>query len=99
MYANDMNLTSMDMGGWSSIEAAKKYLGGKVRFSGGLNCKDFYYDFETAKPKIEHAIRIGAPGGGFTLAIGGETYPGVNPDTLIKGVAYAKKVGKYPIKI
>jgi len=99
MYANDMKLTRIDMGGFSSIEAAKKYLGGKVFFSGGLNCKDLYYDFATAKPKIDHAIRIGAPGGGYALAIGGETYPGVNPDTLIQSVAYAKEAGKYPIRL
>ncbi|NOZ22659.1 MAG: hypothetical protein GXP25_16400 [Planctomycetes bacterium] len=99
MYANDMKLTSMDMGGFSKIENAKKYLGGKVFFSGGLNCKDLYYDFETAKPAVEHAVRIGAPGGGYALAIGGETYPGVNPDTLVRSVAYAKEIGTYPIQL
>jgi len=98
MYANDMKLTRMDIGGFSSIDAAKKYLGGKVVFSGGLNCRDLYYDFETAKPKVDHAIEVGAPGGGYIFAIGGETYPGVNPDTLIKVVAYAKERGRYPIQ-
>ena len=98
-YADVMKLTSMDMGGWSKIENAKRHLKGKVFFSGGLNCKDLYYDFETARPAVERAIRIGAPGGGYALAIGGETYPGVNPDTLIQMVAYAKEIGSYPIHI
>ena len=98
-YADEMRMTTMDMGGFSDIVAAKKDLGGKTFFSGGLNCKDLYYDFETAKPEVERAIRIGAPGGGYALAIGGETYHGVNPDTLIQVVSYAKEIGKYPISI
>ncbi len=96
MYANDMKLTSMDIGGFSDIANAKPALHGKTRFSGGLNCRDLYYDLETAKPVIDRAIRIGAPGGGFTLAVGGETYVGVNPDTLVKAVAYAREAGRYP---
>ncbi len=99
MYADDMKLTSMDMGGFSDIAIAKRALHGKTAFSGGLNCKDLYYDFETAKPVVDRAIKIGAPGGGFTLAVGGETYVGVNPDTLIQVVEYAKDVGKYPIAL
>jgi len=43
-------------------------------------------------------IRIGAPGGGFILAIGGETYYGVPPEYLIRAVAYAKEIGRYPIE-
>ena len=99
MYADDMKLTSMDMGGWSSREAAKTHLGGKTFFTGGLNCKDLYYDFARAKPAIDDALRICAPGGGFGLAIGGETYPGVRPDTLIRAVRYAKTAGRYPIRL
>ena len=98
-YADVMKLKAMDMGGFSQIEHAKRYLKGKVFFSGGLNCKDLYEDFEAARPVVERAIRIGAPGGGYALAIGGETYPGVNPDTLIQVVAYAKEIGTYPIRI
>jgi uroporphyrinogen-III decarboxylase len=99
MYADEMKLTMMDMGGWSSCEAAKKYLGGKTFFTGGLNCKDLYYDFERAKPAVDHALRVCAPGGGYGLAIGGETYPGVRPDTLIRVVEYAKQAGRYPIRL
>jgi len=97
MYANDMKLTRMDIGGFSDIARAKQVFRGKTVFSGGLNCRDLYYDFETAKPAIDRAIRIGAPGGGFILAVGGETYVGVNPETLVKAVRYAKDVGKYPV--
>ena len=96
-YADAMKLTSMDMGGFSDIVNAKRDLSGKVFFSGGLNCRDLYGTFEAAKPVVDRAIRVGAPGGGFALAVGGETYAGVNPDTLVKVVAYAKEAGRYPI--
>lgn len=99
MYANDMKLTGMDIGGFSDIANAKPALYGKTVFSGGLNCRDLYYDLENAKPAIDRAIRIGAPGGGFILAVGGETYVGVNPDTLVQAVAYAKETGRYPISM
>lgn len=98
-YANIMKLTAMDIGGFSDVANAKRAFAGKVFFSGGLNCKDLYYDIEHAKPAIRRAIRIGAPGGGFALAVGGETYIGVNPDTLVKAVEYAKEIGRYPIDV
>lgn len=99
MYANDMKLTRMDIGGFSDIANAKPVMRGKTVISGGLNCRDLYYDLATAKPAIDRAIRIGAPGGGFILAVGGETYVGVNPDTLVQAVAYAKEAGRYPISM
>jgi len=96
-YVDVMRLTSMDMGGFSDIANAKRDLGGKVFFSGGLNCRDLYGGFEEARPAVDRAIRVGAPGGGFALAVGGETYAGVNPDTLVRVVDYAKERGRYPI--
>ncbi|HIE50383.1 MAG TPA: hypothetical protein EYP85_01370 [Armatimonadetes bacterium] len=98
-YAEVLKLTSMDIGGFSDVANAKRDLGGKVFFSGGLNCRDLYGTFAEAKPAVDRAIRIGAPGGGYALAIGGETYPGVRPDTLIQVVTYAKEVGRYPIQL
>lgn len=96
-YADIMKLTSMDMGGFSDIANAKRELGGKVFFSGGLNCKDLYGSFAQAKPAVDRALRIGMPGGGYALAVGGETYVGVQPDTLCRVVAYAKQTGRYPV--
>ncbi|HID95151.1 MAG TPA: hypothetical protein EYP53_03725 [Candidatus Latescibacteria bacterium] len=98
-YADVMRLTEMDIGGFSDTLLAKKYLGGKVVFSGGLSNKDLYGDFETALPAVKRALRIAAPGGGYIFAVGGETYAGVNPDTLIKVVAYVKQIGRYPITL
>jgi len=99
MYSNEMKITDMDIGGFSDIKKAKPALYGKTFFSGGLNCKDLYYDLAHARPAIDFALSIGGPGGGYALAIGGETYPGVNPNTLIQAVAYAKQAGRYPIAI
>jgi uroporphyrinogen-III decarboxylase len=97
MYANDMKLTQMDIGGFSDIAKAKPALQGKTVMSGGLNCKDLYGSFEEAKPAVERAVRIGGPGGGYIFAIGGETYVGVRPDTLIRTVEYVKQIGRYPL--
>jgi uroporphyrinogen-III decarboxylase len=94
-YADVVKLTSMDIGGFSDIANAKPAFAGKVFFSGGLNCKDLYYDLSHAKPAIDRALDIGMPGGGFMLAVGGETYAGVNPDTLCRAVEYAKQAGRY----
>lgn len=99
MYADEIKLTEMDIGGFSNIEIAKKYLDKKTVIYGGLNNKDLYQDLGSAKPLIERAIRIAAPGGGYIFGIGGETYPGINIDTLIKTVEYAKIIGKYPIRL
>ena len=94
-YADVVRLTSMDIGGFSDIARAKPVFGGKVFFSGGMNCKDLYRDFARAKPVVDHALRIGMPGGGYALAVGGETYAGVNPETLCQVVAYARQAGRY----
>lgn len=98
-FADDLKLTYMDIGGFSSIDSAVRDMKGKVIIHGGLNNKDLYQGLtEATKEKIKHAIRIAAPGGGYEFAIGGETYPGVSPETLITLVRYVNEVGKYPIK-
>jgi uroporphyrinogen-III decarboxylase len=99
-FAEELKLTFMDIGGFSSIETAVRNMKGKIVIHGGLNNKDLYQGLtEATKKKIENAIRLAAPGGGYEFAIGGETYPGVAPTTLIELVKYVKKVGKYPIAI
>ncbi len=96
MLAQDLKLNHMDIGGFSSIDAAVRHMKGKVVIHGGLNCKDLYGDFDhEVKAKIDEALRVAAPGGGYEFAIGGETYPGVNPDTLVKVVEYVKDKGRY----
>ncbi len=94
LYADEMKLTEMDIGGFSDIAAAKPALAGKTVIWGGLNCKDLYGDFATAQPVVERAVAIGAPGGGFILAVGGEAYAGVNPDTLAQVVNYAQQISR-----
>lgn len=98
-YAEVVQLTSMDIGGFSDIARAKEVFAGRVFFSGGLNCKDLYGDFAAARSAVDRALRIGMPGGGYALAVGGETYAGVNPDTLCQVVAYAKEAGRYPVAV
>jgi uroporphyrinogen-III decarboxylase len=99
-FADELKLNYMDIGGWSSIDFACKYMKGKVIIHGGLNNKDLYNGLdEKVKEKIKQAIKIAAPSGGYVFAIGGETYPGVAPETLIELVKYVKVVGKYPVNL
>jgi len=92
LYADELHLTDMDIGGFSNLTIAKNAMHGKTVIYGGMNCKDLYVDFESARPKVEEAIAIGYPGGGFVFGVGGETYAGVNPETLVNTVAYAQEI-------
>jgi hypothetical protein len=67
-------------------------MAGKTVMMGGMNCKDLYGDFETARPVIDRAIAVGAPGGGYIFGVGGEAYAGIDPDTLVQAVAYAQRI-------
>ncbi|HOX36563.1 MAG TPA: uroporphyrinogen decarboxylase family protein [Candidatus Brocadiia bacterium] len=100
--ANEVKLTSMDIGGWSSLERAVSDMKGKVYIHGGLNCRDFYDPdgmSEVTKKKALDAIRLAAPGGGFELAIGGECYVRVSPKGIRQLVEFVEKRGKYPIDV
>lgn len=97
-FADVLKLDMMDIGGFSSIDSACEAMKGRVVIHGGLNCRDVYGEFsEETKRKIDHAIKVAAPGGGFEFAIGGETYVGANPATLKEMVAYVKERGRYPL--
>lgn len=99
-FADILKLNFMDIGGWSSIDAAVREMKGKVVIHGTLNCKDLYgHDnlTEKIKEKIDHAIEIGAPGGGYEFGLGGETYIGTSPNLLVEIVNYVKEKGRYPV--
>ena len=102
LLADEVKLTAMDIGGYSKLENAIREMKGKVAIFGGLRCWDFYAPGrmtpETRRKAVE-AIRLAAPGGGFELAIGGETYVGVSPGGICDLVRFVEKWGKYPIDI
>lgn len=102
ILADEVKLTAMDIGGYSKLENAVRDMKGKVHIFGGLRCWDFYAPGrmtpETRRKAIE-AIRLAAPGGGFELAIGGETYVGVSPEGICDLVRFVKKWGRHPIDI
>jgi len=102
VLADEVRLTSMDIGGYSRLENAVRDMKGKVVIYGGLKCWDFYapgrMTAETRR-KVIHAIHLAAPGGGFHLAIGGETYVGVSPDGICELVRFIKRWAKYPIAL
>ncbi len=98
--AGDAGVTHMDIGGFSSLAAAVREMKGRVYLHGGLNCKDLYGPGGltlAARRKALDAITLAAPGGGFELAIGGETYAGVSPQAMCDLVRLADEHGRYPI--
>ena len=100
--AEEVGLTAMDIGGYSSLAAAVRDMKGKVHIHGGLWCKDFYAVggmTGAARRKALEAIRLAAPGGGFELAIGGECYVGVSPQGIAECVQLVCEHGRYPIDI
>lgn len=100
IIADYLKVNSMDIGGFSSIDAAVGAMKGKTVIEGNMNNSDLYGVLDgKAKAKIRHMMRVAAPGGGYIFGIGGEAYVGVPPETMIEAVAYAKRIGKYPIAI
>ena len=100
--ADEVKLTSMDIGGYSSLARAVAAMKGKVHIHGGLQCQDFYPPGTMApatRRKVIGAIRLAAPGGGFELAIGGECYVRVSPEGLCDLVRFVDRWGRYPIDI
>ncbi len=100
--ATESGITQMDIGGFSKLENAVRDMKGKVYISGGLNCKDFFDQGpmpEETRKKALRAIKLAAPGGGFNLAIGGETYVGTSPQGICELVRLVEERGKYPISI
>ena len=100
--ADEVKITGMDIGGYSSLEAAVRDMKGKVHIHGGLRCWDFYAPGKMTpetRRKVIDAIRLAAPGGGFELAIGGECYVGVSPEGVCDLVRFVTQWGAYPIDI
>ncbi len=100
IIADYLKVTSMDIGGFSSIDAAVRAMKGKTVIEGNMNNRDLYVPLDdAAQAKARHLMRVAAPGGGYIFAIGGEAYVGVPPQTMIALVAYAIDIGRYPIDI
>ena len=98
----EAGITNMDIGGFSKLANAVTHMKGKVYLHGGLNCKDFYGDGPMppeTRQKALAAMRLAGPGGGFQLAIGGETYVGTSPQGICDMARLVEERGKYPLEI
>jgi len=98
----EAGVTNMDIGGFSRLAVAATHLKGRVYLHGGLNCKDFYGSGPLSpgtRSKALSAMRLAGPGGGFQLAIGGETYVGASPEGICGLVRLVEERGKYPLEI
>ncbi len=100
-YADIIKMNWMDIGGWSNLQPAVDILkpAGCV-VHGNMNNRDLYRGLtEDVRRIVRQMIRMAGPGGGYEFAIGGETYPGIDPDVLCQTFEYAHQVGTYPIDI
>ncbi|MHC4715220.1 MAG: uroporphyrinogen decarboxylase family protein [Planctomycetota bacterium] len=98
--ADYLEVNSMDIGGFSSMDAAVAAMKGRTVIEGNMNNRDLYGPLdEKARAKVRHMMRTAGPGGGYVFAIGGEAYVGVPTETMKGLVDYAKEVGRYPIDI
>ncbi|MFH1737742.1 MAG: uroporphyrinogen decarboxylase family protein [bacterium] len=94
-YVEIIKLDAMDIGGFSDLRAAVRDMKGKVVIYGALNNRDFYGPLDdNAKAIVDDQLQVAGPGGGYVLAVGGETYAGVPPQTLVDLVKYAKERGR-----
>lgn len=95
-----LHVNAMDVGGFSSIDAAVAAMKGRTVIEGNMNNRDLYGAFDDeARAKVAHMIKTAGPGGGYIFAIGGEAYVGVPPGSMVDLVAYAKEIGRYPISV
>ena len=89
-----------DLGVESDIRAIAREFKGRVSFNGNADWRTLLSgSLEQIEMEVEKYIWYAAPGGGYIFDNGGETYAGVPPEALRYEVEYAKKVGKYPIKM
>jgi len=102
ILADEFGLGQMDIGGFSKLENAVRDMKGKVYIHGGFNGKEFYTPdglTDAVRRKALRLMKLAGPGGGFELAIGGETYIDVAPKALRELVELVQERGTYPIDI
>jgi len=100
ILANELRLNFMDIGGFSSLEAAVRAMKGKTVIYGNLNCKELYSPFDAElELRVKQMLALAAPGGGYIFGVGGEAYVGINPDTLVRVVDFVTTIGRYPLRV
>jgi len=89
-----------DLGVESDIHEIAREFKGRVSFNGNADWRALLSgSLEQIEMEVEKCIWYAAPGGGYIFDNGGETYAGAPPEALRYEVEYAKRVGKYPIKM
>lgn len=99
ILVDDYRIQSMDLGAGSDIVKVKEVFDGKVYFDGNLDTKVLVSgSLDLLRKAVEHCIYSAAHGGGYTFDVGGETYAGLDVETLRYMISYAKKIGRYPVR-
>lgn len=99
MKLNSVDIAKTDIG--CDLTKAKKEFDGRVVMHGGFNGGLLVAGSrETIEREVERCIRTAAPGGGYIFDVSGEgVMPKIDVDKLLYMVKYAKKIGRYPIRI
>ncbi len=96
---DEYRIDELDLGWQANIVKIKEKLDGKVFFNGNMPSRILVEGtYEQIRQAVAHCIYAAAPGGGYFFDMGGETYAGINVEKLKYAIAYAKKIGRYPLK-
>jgi hypothetical protein len=100
ILVDEYKIQDMDLGAAADIAKIKEIFSGRVVFNGNVDSRILVAgENHQIEEAVERCIRSAAPGGGYVLDCGGETYAGIDPERLCYMIRYAKKIGRYPIKI
>ncbi|KYH41492.1 MAG: hypothetical protein AYL32_004640 [Candidatus Bathyarchaeota archaeon B26-2] len=96
---DEYKVDELDLGWQADIVKIKEALDGKVFFNGNMQSRILTTGtYQQIRDAVAHCIYAAAPGGGYYFDMGGETYAGIDVERLRYAIAYAKKIGRYPLK-
>ncbi len=96
---DEYKVDDLDLGWQANIAKVKEALDGKVFFNGNMPSRLLTTGTpQQIREAVAHCIYAAASGGGYSFDMGGETYAGIDIERLKYAIAYAKKIGRYPLK-
>jgi len=93
-------LNEADVGVENNIRIIAREFKDSIVFKGNADWRVLLSGkLEMVEREVEKCIYYAAPGGGYIFDNGGETYAEVPPEMLRYEVEYAKRIGRYPLKL
>jgi hypothetical protein len=102
------SFVELGIDGWHGIQPSlgmdikllKEKYAGKLCLFGGINVETLISGTpDEVKAEAAHAIKYGAPGGGFVLTGGNILEPGIKPENYYAVMEVCKEIGTYPINV